>query len=276
MGEISEVRGLGKVMRCNRWWGEPRAGSHSLTPMRTSGLRESQPPTLPLPGPVCSLSPSRSGGPPVSPPGARTPQACLFLPPPRPPLLAVWQRCGGGGGGRGALATGLLPPLPPPHARRSLPLPPQQQTRRRRFPSGLRGRGQDGGRGAGQVGGVKVGAQQNPPHCAQCGQTLRSDLRTGGRAGPRHDVDQSSPDPTGHVHNPSVEVSLQPRTQDPSEPSSPSPGARPAPETPAPRVPRAPRPLCPWPSHGLAWSRVPSTRAASLRTASPRTSSLGP
>lgn len=271
-------------MRCNRFWRgarKDRGWKPQCDPMAhqragRGGGRSTR--ILPLPGPACSLSPSSSVGPPVSPPGARAPPARLLLPPPRPPPLAVWQRRSGCGGGRGALATRLLPCLPPPpRAWPEPPLPlPQPRTRRRRFPSGLRGRSQDGGRGAGRVGGVKVGARQNPPRRAQCGQTARSDLRTGGRAGPRRYVDQSSPDPHGHAGNPSV-VSLQPWTQEsPPRPHSLSPGMRPAPETPAPRVPRAPLPACPRPSHDLPWSCIRSTHAASLRPASPRMGAPGP
>ena len=166
-------------MRCNRLWRgaredggwKPQCDPMAHQRAGMGGGRSTR--ILPLPGPACSLSPSRSVGPPVSPPGARAPPARLLLPPPRPPPLAVWQRRSGGGGGRGALATRLLPCLPPPRAWPEPPLPlPQPRTRRRRFPSRLRGRSQDRGRGAGRVGGVKVGARQNPPRRAQCGQIL--------------------------------------------------------------------------------------------------------
>lgn len=237
---------LGRGAREDRGW-KPQCDPMAHQRAGTGGGRSTR--ILPLLGPACSFSPSRSGGPLVSPPGARAQPASLLLPPPRPPPLAVWQLRSGGGGGRGALATRLLPCLsPPPRAWPEPPLPlPQPRTRRRTFPSGLRGRSQEGGRGAGRVGGVKVGARQNPTRRAQCGQTARSDLRTGGRAGPRRNVDQSSPDPLGHAGNLSV-VSLQPWTQEsPPRPRSLSPGVRPAPEnsrtpcssSPTPRLPQA-------------------------------------
>lgn len=71
--------------------------------------------------------------------------------------------------------------------------------------------------GAGRVGGVKVGAQQNPPHLSEQ-QDLRCDLNTGGRARYRRDVTQSSPDAPQHIPGPPVEVSLHPTTREPSVP----------------------------------------------------------
>lgn len=169
--------------------------------------------------------------------------AASSLPLPRPWLSGSAAMAAGG---LGASATGLPPPT---RARASLPRSPlQQPSRRRRFPSGLgAGLGRGARDGAGRVGGVKVGAQQNPPHSAQCVQTVNRDLRTGGRAGLRENVVQSSSSPPRHLIDPSVEVSLHPGTREPLAPSHLSLGAGTAPGIPAALRSSSPAPALPRP-----------------------------
>jgi hypothetical protein len=163
---------------------KPRGREHSFQPAvrqragRDRSLGKSSPGPLACPRlaqPVAALPATAAGRLfprrfPAWPARCGLASSSLLQPPssaPAPDWLAApqWWRWG-------ALATGLPPPLPP-----RPPQPPPAPHCRSDHVVGDFHRGSGAGPGwgarggAGRVGGVKVGAQQNPPQRAPCGQT---------------------------------------------------------------------------------------------------------